>query len=166
MRFIRQLFTPKVDLVSDFRVAANLGCACAAIVFILPLTINHLVHGRFIVGIASFTIVFVLGFNAVSILHGRFYPTLIFSILVPTVSIAVYFIITEQKIIGILWGYPAIISFYFILTERQALLSNVILMLIALPLGWIVLESSIAIRVTITLLLVSLFSALCALWAS
>ena len=160
MKNIGQLVAHKIDFTSDFRIAANLGCACMAIVFIMPFTINNLVQGRLVVGIASLTVIFVLGLNAISILRGRFYPILIFLLLVPTASFAIYLIIEKQQIIGILWTYPTIIAFYFMLTERQALLANTVLLLIALPLGWFVLESSIAIRVAITLTMVSIFSAL------
>lgn len=160
MKNISQLFTPKVDLISDFRIAANLGCACAAAVLILPLSINHLIQGRWVVGIAAFAVVLVLSLNAIYILRGRFYPVIIFSSLVPTVIVAIYLVIEDQKFIGILWCYPAIIVFYFVLTERLALLTNILLLLVVLPLAGYVLEAAIALRAVITLNLVSIFSAL------
>ena len=160
MKYLSKLFPQKLDFTADFRIAANLGCAYASIVLLTPFAINNFVQGRWILGITSFSVSLVLAFNAWSILHGNFRPVLIFFLLVPALISALFFVIGKQGIIGILWSYPAILSFYFMLTERRAWLANALLLLIILPRAWFVLEGTLAIRAVITLMLVSIFSAI------
>jgi diguanylate cyclase (GGDEF)-like protein len=59
-----------------------------------------------------------------------------------------------------LWCYPAVISFYFMLPERQAWAANAALLAIAFFQSWSVLDYPLATRVAATLLAVSAFSAL------
>jgi diguanylate cyclase (GGDEF)-like protein len=66
----------------------------------------------------------------------------------------------EQAIIGALWCYPAVLTFYFTLPEKQAWTANAALFAGVVPMSWIMLETPIAARVAATLLGVSVFSAI------
>jgi diguanylate cyclase (GGDEF)-like protein len=70
------------------------------------------------------------------------------------------FALRKQGIIGALWCYPAVISFYFMLPERKAWIANAVLLAVALPQAWGALEAPLAARVAATLLAVSAFSAI------
>lgn len=160
MKRLRAVFAPEVDFTTDFRVAANLGIACATVLLGTPFVINNFLRGRYALGAATALVIFILCFNAWSILRGRFRPVLVFATLVPVVILAFSMMIQKQQIIGVLWCYPGIFAFYFMLKERHAWLANMLLLLFIVPLAWFMLESSLAVRATITLTLVSIFSAI------
>jgi diguanylate cyclase (GGDEF)-like protein len=65
----------------------------------------------------------------------------------------------EQGVIGVLWCFPAILIFYFMLPEKLAWISNLGLYAVAVPLSWSVLELPVAARVAATLLGVSAMAA-------
>ena len=152
-------FFQKVDFKSDFRVAANFICSCAGILMITPFAISNLIKGHWVLGALPVIVLLVLVINILNIIRGRFNPLLIFLIFVPSICFAIYIVIQKQGIIGILWSYPAILSFYFMLTEKHALLANALFLLMVLPLQWFALEKSLAVRGTVTLILVSIISA-------
>ena len=159
MRKLSEVFSPRIDLTTDFRVAANLGIACAVFLLGTPFTINNFVQGRYPLGVATALVELILGFNTWSILRGRFRPMLIFATLVPAVILALSLMIHKQQIIGVLWSYSGIFAFYFMLKERHAWVANMLLLLFILPFAWAALDSSLAIRATITLILISAFTA-------
>jgi len=160
LKSFRNLFISKADFTSDFRIAANLGCASAAFFLLAPFSLNNFFQGRIIQGLTSFVILLVFSLNIWTILRGHFRPNLIFCLLVPSIISAVFFVIEKQGVIGVLWSYPAILGFYFMLTEKQAWFANIMLLLIILPLEWVILENDLAIRAVITLTLVSIISAI------
>lgn len=153
-------FTQKAEVVSDFRVAANLGCACTLVVCLTPFSINNFIQDRPQLGVSSLLIIIVCGLNAWSIIRGQFHPLLAFFFVAPVVILTVALVISRQGIIGVLWSFPAILSFYFMFTERQAWLANLALLFITLPFAWFCLERPMALRGAITLILVSVFSAI------
>ncbi len=157
---LRDFFASRIDFSSDFRLAANLGIACAVLLMGTPFAINNFVQGRYALGVATASVEFVLCFSAWSILKGRFRPVLILITLVPSVILAFSLMIQKQQIIGVLWCFPGILAFYFMFKERHAWLANILLLLVILPIAWFVLERSLAVRATITLTLVSIFSAI------
>jgi|GEM_PF-3261190 len=153
-------FLQSAEFSSDFRIIANLGCAFAALLLLTPFAINNLIQGRLFLGFTSFGIVIVSGLNAWSIINGKFRPFLFFLVLVPCIIITLILATQKLGIIGIVWSYPAVLAFYFMLSERQAWVGNSALLLIIIPLGWSVLEDAVAVRVVISLSLVSVFSAI------
>ena len=158
MDAINKLFQ-KTEIISDFRISANLGLSCVVIVLVTPFAINNLIQGRLTLGAVSTAIVVLSGFNAWSIALGQFRPLLVFVGLAPIMICTLVLAIHELGVVGVLWCYPVTLSFYFILTERHAWLANAILLLIILPLEWFLLDNALAIRVAISLILVSAFSA-------
>jgi diguanylate cyclase len=144
----------------DFRRTSNLYVAVAALVLLTPFSINNFFQGRPFLGMGSLAIVAILAFNAWSITRGRFYPSFTLFGLVPAVIFFLVFALRKQGIVGALWCYPAVLSFYFMLPERKAWLANAALLAVALPEAWIVLELPLATRVAATLVAVSAFSAI------
>lgn len=66
----------------------------------------------------------------------------------------------RQRITGALWCFPVVLSFYFMLTERQARSTNAVLLLSVVPLQWNALEDAMPSRASITLIPASIFSAI------
>ena len=135
-------FIQKTELNADFRIAANLGLACVAFVLLTPFAINNLIQGRLIIGVVSLGVVVISVLNAWIIILGRFRPLFVFLGLAPFIICSLVLATHELGVIGVLWCYPSILSFYFMLTERHAWLANAILLLVILPLEWFVLENA------------------------
>jgi diguanylate cyclase (GGDEF)-like protein len=152
--------TQQLEFAADLRRKATLGVALAGVVLLTPFSINNFVQARHAMGAGSMAIVGLLAFNAWSIWRGR--PHLLVTLLglVPAILFFMVMAFQTQGIVGALWCYPAVVSFYFMLPERQAWIANAALLVIAFFQAWNVLEYPLAIRVAATLLAVSTFSAL------
>jgi diguanylate cyclase (GGDEF)-like protein len=147
-------------LPPDFRVATNLGVAVVGLVLLTPFSINNFIQGRYLLGVGSLAIIVVLAVNAWTTSRGRHHTWLVLAGLVPVVIFFLTVAFRKQGVIGALWCYPALISFYFMLPERSAWLANAALLTVAVPEAWSVLEHPLAVRVAVTLLAVSTFSAI------
>ncbi|MGB5974558.1 MAG: GGDEF domain-containing protein [Nodosilinea sp.] len=129
-----------------------------ALGLLIPFSINHFIQGRLLVGAALLAVVAILMFNAWSVKQGRYYPLLTLFGLVPAILFFLYSSIHQQGIVGCLWCYPAILSFYFMLPERKAWIANGLLLAIAFSQSWLTLELYLVTRVFATLFAVSIFS--------
>lgn len=144
----------------DFRVKSTFGLAVTSLLLLTPLAINNLVDGRYAVGVGTLIVVAILGLHAWNCRRGRHLPLLTLVGLVPALILFLAFLMREQGMIGVLWCYPAVLSFYFILPESRAWLANAALLCMMLPLAWGAFEHELATRVVATLLAVSAFSAI------
>jgi len=144
----------------DFRRKTTLGVALVGLLFLTPFAINNFFQGRHFLGAGSLAIVAILAVNAWGISRGRYYPSLTSLVLVPAILFFLVLSVRTQGIVGALWCYPAVLAFYFMLPERKAWIANVFLLGLALPQVWGVVELSLAARVAVTLLAVSVFSAI------
>lgn len=137
-----------------------MSVAAAAVFLLTPFALNNFFQDRILLGVGSLVIVIMLAANAWSIRRGRYYPKITFlSIVLPTV----FFLdmaLRKQGIIGLLWCYPGVVAFYFMLPERMAWVGNAVLLAVAIPDSWFVFDSEVAPRATITLISVSIFSAI------
>lgn len=150
----------KHPLPGNFLKKSTLWLAMAGLVILTPFSINNFIQERYLLGIGSMAIVVILAINAWSIRRGRYYHLMILLGLVPAILFFLALAIIKQGIVGIVWCYPAIISFYMILPERKAWIANVALLVITLPITWNIIDTPLAIRITATLLAVSAFSAI------
>lgn len=147
-------------LAADFRGKTTLGVAVVGVVLLTPFAINNFLQNRLLLGVGALGIVALLAYNAWSISRGRYTPSLNLIALAPAIIFFLVFALRKQGMVGALWCYPAVISFYFILPERRAWLANGILLAIALPEIWSVIDHPLATRVAATLIAVSAFSAI------
>lgn len=143
----------------DFRQRATLGVALAAFILLAPFSINHILLGHVYLGSGSLAVVLLLAGNAWSIWRGYYSPALTLIGIVPAIVFYLVLTIYKQGIIGVLWCYPAVISFYFMLPERKAWIANAAMLALTIPQVWSVIDYPLAARVTATLLAVSAFSA-------
>ena len=145
---------------SDFRRNATFWLAIVALVLLTPFAINNFIHDRFWLGVGSLAIVVSLGFNGWRIRRAYYslWPTQL--ALVPAILFFLTLSILKQRIFGVLWCYPAILSFYIILPERRALVANGLLLAVAIPASLVTFEPTFVIRIGATLVAVSTFSAI------
>jgi diguanylate cyclase (GGDEF)-like protein len=90
----------------------------------------------------------------------RYHPNIILFGLVPAILFFVVVSLEKQGIVAILWSYPAVVFFYFILPERKAWIANAILIITIIPLAWISFDHALSFRIVATLILVNIFSGL------
>lgn len=144
----------------DFRMQSTFAVAIAASILLTPFAINNFYQNRLLLGIGSMVIVAILALNAFIIKNGKHYPSLTFVVLVPTLILFLCVAYSNLGIVAALWCYPTILAFYCMLPERKAWMANLALLFFTMPQAWEVLEFTLTIRVFVTLLAVSVFSAI------
>jgi len=131
-----------------------------ALVFITPFAINNLINGQWQVAIIALLIISVFAFNTVTVLIWKtYFPKLCFFILSPAMMLFIWFAIPQQGIIGVLWSFPALVAFYFLLPERLAWVVNAVGLTSVFYLSWITFDHGLVIRIIGTMTLISLFTA-------
>jgi diguanylate cyclase (GGDEF)-like protein len=148
------------NLELQYRTQTNLVVALAGLLFLFPFAVNNFVQARSTLGVGSMMIVMLLAYNAWDIRFRQQVPWTTTFLLAPLIIVFVKMSFQRQGVVGALWCYPAVLSFYFMLEERQARIMNLLLIGVAIPAAWSAVESPLAVRVTATLLAVSIFSAL------
>jgi signal transduction histidine kinase/DNA-binding NarL/FixJ family response regulator len=141
----------------EHRQGIFLGLAIAGTLLLGPFAINNFLQGRLVLGIASSTFVVCLLVNALAIARGRkpLVPmAVIFLALLLGLATAMY----KLGLIGILWVYPGILLFHFMLPRRQANAFNATLVLLTVPMAWMHLGPQLTARVAVTLVLLVIFS--------
>lgn len=143
---------------SQARAKIIVWVVAASILVLLPFSVNNLIEHAYMLGYGSLLIVALLAFNGWFSLKGCYYPLMTLAVLTPAIMLLLFYAFQQQGIIGALWCYPAIISFYFMLPERQAWLANALLMLMAVPSAIHFLDPHLTARVIATLVCVSVFA--------
>lgn len=154
------LKTRELPESQDFRRKSTLGVAIISVLLLAPFSLNNFLQGHLLLGGGSLVIVVILAVNAWVIYRGRFYPLVTLLTLIPATLYFLVLSLHEQGIIGALWCYPALLAFYFMLPERMAWVSNLVLLSVIIPQAWDVFDHALAARVAATLLAVSVFSAI------
>lgn len=145
----------------DYMNKLLMGLAVLSILLLTPFAINNFVQGRLLLGLGSASIVLIFALNAWSITqYERYYPTLILFGIVPAILFFLTVSLRSQGIIGVLWCFPAVISFYFMLPEKRAWLANAALLLVTCPFVWAEFPVGLAVRILITLTISSVLSAI------
>ena len=127
----------------DFRGRANLGLAIAALAILTPFGINNFVQERYLLGGASIAIVSALVITGWLVSHRRDPGLVTLLMVVPGVLGFLSLSLQEQGIVGVLWSYPAIVSFFVMLRARWALCSTLLLVAVISPQAWLELGGGI-----------------------
>ncbi len=145
------------DLLEVYRRRVSYGLAVAGSVTLLPFSINNFLQGRVALGIATTTVVALLILNAIAIYKKKrlFIPLIV--IFIPSVG-GLLLSIHTQGWPGVLWSYPAVLMFHFMLGRRVANVLNGTLVLLVVPMAWTSIEHSMAIRAGVTLALMIMFA--------
>jgi diguanylate cyclase len=143
---------PWGDPLAPYRQRIMYGLATAAVVLLMPFSINAYVRGNTGLGTGILCAVLILGIDAIAIYLRRRPPIPLILLLVPiTVGMAISLKI--QGFFGALWSYPTVLLFTFALSRRMANVCNVLLLLIisALVYHYIGLDYTIRFSATLTL---------------
>ncbi len=149
------------NLKTDFLRTSALRIHIVCLSILLPFTIMHLFAGRYEAFLGNLVIFAISTFNIWSILvKKRYYSRVTLIVLLPVVIISLLLSIRTEGVIGLFSCYAAMISFYFILRERQAWFANVAILAVSVPTAWMTLGSQQTISFAASFLLVSLFTAI------
>ena len=134
-----------------------MGLSITGTVLLGPFAINNFVQGRLILGVVTTAFVLCLLINAFAIARGRHAlvpPEAIFIASLLGLGAAMY----RNGLIGVLWVYPGILLFHFMLPRRRANLANITLILVTVPFAWMQLGPELTARVAVTLALLVVFT--------
>jgi signal transduction histidine kinase/DNA-binding response OmpR family regulator len=134
-----------------------LGLSVAGTLLLGPFAVNNFFQERVVLGFVTSAFVLCLLVNAYSIARGRRMlvpPMAIFLASLFGLATAMY----HNGLIGVLWVYPGILLFHFMLPRRQANVLNVTLILVTVPLAWMHLGPQLTARVAVTLALLVVFT--------
>lgn len=147
--------------VCDFRTRTTFGLALTSVVLLTPFAIYQLlIAGNISIGITSLVIVGIFAINAWKCHRGEYNYQLTFLILAPVIIFYLAYAFITVGAISMFWCYPAALSFFLMLPERQAWLANIVFLAVVMPQAWNILEVELAIRLLATLSMVMIFSAL------
>jgi len=158
--YLQHLRKLRLNSDTDFRAKATFGVALAALGLLFPIAILNFFHGNVLTGIGSLGIVILLATNVLLVLRGRCHQTLTLYGLVPAGMSFMITVFQYDGIIGSLWCYPSIVACYCMLSERRAWLANLIILGVSLTMVITTLPLTYSLRITATLIALSLFSAI------
>lgn len=140
-----------------YRLILTLALLCLFIM--TPFIVIEFLQGNFLQASLGSVIVFSFTINAFLIFKSqRYYPKSLQYVLTPAIIAYLSLSIWEGDIVGLLWCYPAILAFYFVLPEKIAWFANGILLLVVSPLIFSMHDVVEASRIFGTLLVVSFLS--------
>jgi len=131
--------------------------AIAGTLLLLPFSVNNFLQHRELLGFVIALLVASFIANALAVRAGWSPPVPAGLMFVPVLA-ALGIAMSTQQLIGILWSYPALLLFHFILARRTANLFNAAIVLMA---GWFSyhqLGPELCVRVVVTLLLTIIFA--------
>jgi signal transduction histidine kinase/CheY-like chemotaxis protein/HPt (histidine-containing phosphotransfer) domain-containing protein len=134
-----------------------LGLSVAGTLLLGPFAVNNFFQDRLLLGVVTSAFVACLLLNAYTIVRGRgpLVPaTAIFFGSLIGLATAMY----QNGLIGILWVYPGILLFHFMLPQRRANVFNLTLVAVTIPMTWMHLGPQLTARVGVTLTLLIVFS--------
>jgi len=143
--------------MGDYRERIFYGLAIAGALFLLPFSVNNFLQGRVVLGTATTVVVAAFLANAVAIYFGRRPPVPAVVAFLPVVA-ALVLSVRTQGLIGVLWTYPALILFHFVLGRRLANLFNLVVVALVIPLADSELGHALTARIGVTLVLTILFT--------
>jgi len=145
---------------TDFQLKSTLWLFAAAGSLILPFAIYDLTHQNWQIGIGALIIALGLFLGSWSCYRKVYKSVYTFVLLSPFSTLYLAYLTNTVGISGTYWCYPTVLLFYFVISERQAWISNIVLLVTILPLAWYLLEANEAARFSVTLILVSAYAAI------
>lgn len=145
---------------TDFHLKSTFWLSVTAGTLIVPFAIYHLTHQHGVIGIGAMITSLSLYLVAWSCRRKIYKTVYTFVWFTPFATFFVAYLTDKIGISGTYWCYPTVLLYYFMMSERQAWISNILLALVNIPLTWQLLETHEAIRFSVTLALVSAYSAI------
>jgi len=145
---------------SEFQFKSTFWLSATAGSLILPFAIYHLTYQSWQIGMGAMIVTLGLFVGTWSCYRKTYNSLYTFLLLTPVSTVLVAYLTNTVGISGSFWSYPTVLLFYFMMSERQALISNTIFVATMLPLVWGLLETHEATRFSVTLILVSAYAAI------
>jgi diguanylate cyclase (GGDEF)-like protein len=140
-----------------YRARIVYALAGVAVLFFLPFSVNNFVQGRIATGVGCVLLVLVLAHNAwASFRKTRAWIPLALIVIpaIPTLWIA----IKQQGFTPLLWLYPTVLLFHFVLSRRWAIALTAVLIGGLAPAAWHVAGKELAIRFFATIVCTAVIS--------
>jgi len=143
---------------NDLQHVATFWLSVTAGSLILPFSIYHLTQHNVSTALGALVVSASLFFAAWHCHRKTYNSIYVFLLLTPFSTLYVAHLMNTIGISATYWCYPTVLLFYFIMSERQAWISTTLFVAISLPLAWHLFEPHEAVRLSITLILVSSYS--------
>jgi len=140
------------DPLAAYRERIMYSLAVAAVVFLLPFSINSYVQERPAVATGVLIGVLILAVDALAIYLKKSPPIPLIWLLVPTAA-SMAGALEAQRFFGVLWCYPEVLLFTFALSRRMAYWCTILLLLIISALVYYYIGEETVIRFSVTLAL-------------
>lgn len=127
------------------------------VLFFLPFSVNNFIQRRFALGVGCVFLVAVLASNAWASHRKRRAPLPLAIIIVPAIP-TLWLATRQQGFAPLLWCYPAVLLFQFILSRRVAVALSALLVGALAPAAWSVAGSAVAVRFFATIVCTAVFS--------
>jgi len=144
----------------DYRTKATRGVALAAVMLMLPFTAYALFCASYVVAFGGTYITGVLVVNAYLVSRGINHEPLTLYGLVPGGILCMALAFRIDGNMASIWCFPSILACYCMLGRRKAILANVMILAVAVPMIWSTLEIVVSARFTASLVAVSLFASI------
>lgn len=137
------------------------GLATLCVALMIPFAVLNLIAGTYAIGAGIFAaaLLFLLALKFRD-RPGRIGPEFFLLPIIPVVIVFIAMGMFERGVQALVWCYPGIIVFYFLLPQRQAWIANVVLLAVVVPLAIYLLPPSLSSRLVITLVFISVLPAL------
>ncbi|MES9834031.1 MAG: GGDEF domain-containing protein [Candidatus Thiodiazotropha sp. DIVDIV] len=145
---------------TDFHLKSTFWLSVTAGTLVLPFAIYHLTHQHGGIGIGAVITSLSLYVVAWSCYRKTYKTVYTFIWLTPFTTLFVAYLTNKLGISGSYWCYSTVLLYYFMMSERQAWISNILFALVNLPLAWHLFELDVAIRFSVTFFLVCAYSAI------
>src|ERR1044072_4221608 len=144
------------DVLSPYRERVMYLLGILGVVVLLPLAVNDFLRGLHSVGFGVLILVVILGINAFAVYRQKS-PPIPLGLLVLAGILGIGVSIRTQGFYGALWSYPAVLFFYFVLSQRAANFYNCVLAVLVTGMVYyyLGLETTVRFLLTMTLTIVS-----------
>lgn len=148
---------PGAGFIEAHRRKIFLGLSVAGTLLLGPFAVNNFFQDRVPLGVITSAFVACLLANTWTIARGRG-PVVPAGAIFAGSAVGLALAMYSYGLIGILWVYPGLMLFHFMLPRRQANVYNVTLILLTVPFAWMHLGPELMARVVATMTLLVVFS--------
>lgn len=148
------------EVQGDYRAKATRGVALAALMLLLPFTIYTLLCEHYVVALGGTYITAILVINTQLVARGLDHEPMTLYGLVPGGILFMALAFRVDGNMASIWCFPSILACYCMLGRRKAIVANVMIMIVAVPMMWSTLDTVDSARFTASLVAVSLFASI------
>jgi len=142
----------------EIRIRANVAVTVAGLVLLTPFGLNNFLQGRMALAFGSLAVIAFLGFNAWLILERRPMEWVMPFFVAPAINLFLVLCFLQQGVIAALWSFPAVISYHFTMPPVRARIASATTLAVQVPVAWVVLTPTVAVRFAVTMSMVIFFS--------